>query len=171
MLNAGIIERCNSRFINPMVVVKKKNGDLRLCLDARIINKHTVSQYEAPMSTEAIFGSITGSKVFSKIDLKHSFWLIPLHQNSRDYTGFNIDGVIYRFKVVPFGLQSSCSALVRALHSILNKYENFILHYIDDILVFSENEEIHLKHLEILLTELDNAGLKINLTLVKKNCH
>lgn len=93
MLNEGIIERHNSRFANPIIVVKKKNGDLRLCLDAGMINKHTVSQYGAPMTTQVIFGLITGSNVFSNIDLKRNYWLIPLHQNSRDCTAFNIDAV------------------------------------------------------------------------------
>lgn len=162
MLEKGIIEKCNSRYINPIVVVKKGDGELRLCLDARNINQYSIPQYEMPMSTEAIFGKITESNIFSKVDLKHSFWLIPLERKRRDYTGFIIDGVIYRFKVVPFGLQSSCSALVRALHSILNKYDDFILHYIDDILVFSKDEKSHLNHIKILLEELDGAGLKIN---------
>lgn len=163
MLNNHIIEKCNSKFINPIVVVKKNNGELRLCLDARNINKYSTPQYEAPMNIEAIFGRITGSNLFTKIDLKHSFWLIPLHINSRDYTAFSIDGVLYRFKVCPYGLQSSCSALVRALHSILDKYEEFIVHYVDDILIYSKNDNEHMKHIKILLSELNNAGLKINL--------
>lgn len=162
MLDQNIIEKCNSKFINPIVVVKKNNGELRLCLDARNINKYTTPQYEAPMNIESIFGKITGSSIFTKIDLKHSFWLIPLHINSRDYTAFTVDGVLYRFKVVPFGLQSSCSALVRALHSILDKYD-FIVHYIDDILIYSKKESDHFQHIEIIVSELNNAGLKINL--------
>ncbi|KAK9887623.1 hypothetical protein WA026_023582 [Henosepilachna vigintioctopunctata] len=167
MQRNGIIEKCNSSYINPIVVVKKKNGDIRLCLDARNLNKCTVPQYEAPMNVDAIFGRITEAKLFTKLDLKHSFWLIPLEEKSRDYTGFSIDGVIYRFAVVPFGLQSACSALVRALHKILDKYEDFTLHYIDDILIFSNDENKHSEHIEIVLKELDNAGLKINLEKCK----
>lgn len=162
MLKDGIIERSNTRYVNPIVVVKKANGELRLCLDARNINQYSVPQYEAPMNVEAIFGRITDTKIFSKIDLKHSFWLIPLDEHSRDYTGFSIDGVLYRFCVAPFGIQSACSALVRALHQILDKFEEFALHYIDDILIFSKDEKEHLRHLEIILKELDKAGLKIN---------
>lgn len=124
MLQNNIIERSNSQFINPLVIVKKNDGGLRLCLDARNINKFTIAQYEAPMNIEAIFGRITGSNIFTKIDLKHSFWLIPLHPDSREYTAFSVDGVLYQFKVTPYGMQGSCAALVRALHSIFNKYEN-----------------------------------------------
>lgn len=144
-------------------MVKKSNGEIRLCLDARNINKFTKPQYESPMNTEAIFGRITYANCFSKIDLKHSFWLIPLDVDSRDYTAFSINGVVYRFRVVPYGLQSSCAALVRALHAILDRYEDFIVHYVDDILVYSQDEDSHLQHINILLRELYEAGLKINL--------
>lgn len=162
LIKTGIIERSTSQYVNPIVVVVKKNGELRLCLDARNINKFSKPQYEAPMSVEAILGRITRTSVFSKLDLKHSFWLIPLHEDSRDYTAFSIDGEIYRFCVVPFGVQSACSALTKALHQILNKYESFVLHYVDDILIFSKNEEEHYDHLQTVLSELDSAGLKLN---------
>lgn len=162
MLKKGIIEKSNTRYINPMVIVKKANGELRLCLDARNINRCTVPQYESPMSIDAILGRITEAKWFTKMDLKHSFWLIPLDENSRNYTGFMINGVIFRFKVVAYGLQSACSALVKAIHQILDKYEHFVLHYIDDILIYSKNEQDHMQHINIVLQELNEAGLKIN---------
>lgn len=74
-----------------------------------------------------------------------------------------VDGEVYRFKVVPFGMQSATSALLKALHKILNKYENFLLHYIDDILIFSDDEEQQLQHLETVPQALDEAGLKLNI--------
>lgn len=166
MKEQGIIENSNTPYINPIVVVKKSSGELRLCLDARNINKCSIPQYESPANIESIFGRITSSEVFTKIDLKHSFWLIPLHENSRDYTGFAIDGVVYRFKVVPYGVQSACAALSKCLHRILDKYDQFVVHYVDDILIYSKVED-HAKDIEIVLKELDEAGLKINL----KKCH
>jgi hypothetical protein len=163
MIKDKVIERCDSPYINPIVCVKKSNGDLRLCLDARNINSHTIAQYEAPLNIEAIFGRITGSHIFSKIDLKHSFWLIPLAEKCRNYTAFSIDGVVYRFRVVPFGLQSACAALVRALHTILNRHGEFVVHYIDDLLIFSPDITSHLRHIHTVLEELDQAGLKLNI--------
>lgn len=163
LLKDGIIERSNTPYINPLVIVTKKSGEIRICLDARTINKYTVPQYEAPLMVDAILGRITNAKIFSKLDLKHSFWLIPLDEESRKYTGFTVDGEIFHFKTTPFGLQSSCSALVRALHNILNKYDKFVLHYIDDILIYSDNIDNHRKHLDIVLYELDKNGLKLNI--------
>lgn len=167
MEEKGIIEKANTPYINPIVVVNKSSGEIRLCLDARNLNKHSVPQYETPMNIEAIFGKITKACVMSKLDLKHSFWLIPLSENSRNYTGFTIDGVVYRFSVCPFGIQSASSALIRVLHDIFNKYEDFLLHYVDDILIYSENKEAHYRHIKIALEELDKAGLKINLEKCK----
>lgn len=163
LLKSGIIQNSQSSFINPLVIVKKKSGEIRICLDARNINKFTIPQYESPMNIEAILGRITESSIFSKIDLKHSFWLIPLHKECRKYTAFCVDGVVYEFNVVPFGLQSACAALVRVLHKILDKYDEFCLHFIDDILIHSYDPTQHLKHINIVLNELDKAGLKINL--------
>ena len=122
MLKSNIIERNRTQYINPVVIVAKRNGELRICLDARTINKYTVPQFKSPMTVYSILGHITEAKYLTKIDLKNSFWLIPLQQNSRKYTGFQIDGVVYNFKVVPFGLQSAGASLNRALHVILNKY-------------------------------------------------
>lgn len=95
--------------------------------------------------------------------LKHSFWLIAFHINSIDYIAFSIDGVLYRFEVVPYGLQSSCAALVKALHIISNKYEDLVLHYVDDILIISNDEKNYLKQIKIVLNQLSIAGLKINI--------
>lgn len=163
MLDSNIIETSKTNYINPLVIVKKKNSTIRLCLDARKLNEITKSQFDAPQAIDSMLARIGKNAVFTKLDLKNSFWLIPLAEQSRKYTGFMVDGHVYHFKVVPFGLQSASSALVRAMQQILDCYEKFCLHYIDDILVFSENEEIHINHLEIIMNALNSAGLKLNI--------
>lgn len=108
-----------------------------MLLDARTINKYTIPQYEMPLSIDAILGRITNAKYFTKLDLQHSFWLLPLHEHSRKYTGFSVNGQVFQFKCVPFGLQSSSSGLIRALNVIDHKFDKFVLHYVDDILIFA----------------------------------
>ena len=76
---------------------------------------------------------------------------------------FQIDGVVYNFRVVLFGLQSASASLNRALHVILDKYQKCVLHYIDDILIYSRNQEEHLQHIQIVLEALNEANLKLNL--------
>lgn len=89
---------------------------MRICLVARMINKLSVPQYEAPLTIEAIFGLINTDRIFTKICIKHSFWLTPLHSDCHDFTGFSINGEVSRFCVVPFGIQRACASLVMALH-------------------------------------------------------
>lgn len=163
MIQNNIIESAKTEYINPLVIVKKKDGTIRLCLDARTLNQITKAQFDSPHTVDTMISRIGKNTIFTKLDLKNSFWLIPLARESRKYTGFSVDGHIYQFKVVPFGLQSSSSALVRAMQSILDKYDNFCIHYIDDILIFSETIEIHINHLIIILDALDTAGLKLNI--------
>uniref|UniRef100_A0A1Y1MEL5 RNA-directed DNA polymerase n=1 Tax=Photinus pyralis TaxID=7054 RepID=A0A1Y1MEL5_PHOPY len=163
MLSEGIIERASTNVINPLVVVKKKDGTIRLCLDARELNKRTEPQFESPQRIESLIGRIGRNKLYTKLDLKNSFWLIPLEAGSRKFTGFSVDGSTYQFKVVPFGLASSCAALVRAMQEILDKYDSFCLHYVDDIIIFSNTVEQHKKHLEIILRTLNENGMKLHL--------
>ncbi|KAK9692449.1 Reverse transcriptase (RNA-dependent DNA polymerase) [Popillia japonica] len=133
MLDNKVIERTVTSFINPIVVVKKKSGDIRLCLDARLLNTRLEKQYELPGRIDAILSSCYRCTVFSKLDLKHSFWLIKLHEDSRKYTGFTIAGTTYQFRVVPFGISTATSALTHALERMLNQYSKFCVYYVDDI--------------------------------------
>lgn len=163
LLDQGIIEKARTSYINPIVVVKKQNGDIRLCLDARQINARTVPQFESPQNIECIMGKLGNKTIFSKLDLRNSFWLIPLEEQSRKYCGFSINGNIYQFRMVPFGLSTSCAALVRAMQQILDKYETFCSHYIDDIIIYSNSIKEHWEHLNIILKELEMNGLKLNI--------
>ncbi|KAK9680422.1 Reverse transcriptase (RNA-dependent DNA polymerase) [Popillia japonica] len=133
MLDNKVIERKVTSYINPIFVVKKKSGDIRLCLDARLLNTRLEKQYELPGRSDAILSSCYGSTVFSKLDLKHSFWLIKLHEDSRKYTGFTIAGITYQFRVVPLGIYTAASALTYALERMLNQYYQFCVYYVDDI--------------------------------------
>ena len=97
MLSQGIIEKSKTNFINPVVVVKKKDNSIRLCLDARKINNITSPIYDKPVNIESIIGRLKTNNYYTKLDLKNSFWLIPLKKNCRKYTGFSIEGNIYQF--------------------------------------------------------------------------
>lgn len=162
LLDKGIIERANTPYINSIVIVVKKDSSLRMCLDARPLNRLTTEQRESPLQIESILGRLNNVKFLTTLDLKHSFWLLKLDKESRKYTGFMVDGETYCFRVVPFGLASSCAGLVRALRNVLQKYENFCLSYVDDLLIFSDTEENHITHVSTILKVLDEAGLKLN---------
>ncbi|KAK9745805.1 hypothetical protein QE152_g6619 [Popillia japonica] len=120
MLKDDVIERGVTRYINPLLVVKKKNGDIRLVLDARYLNQRTKPQFETPVNVENLLTKCHDSKIFSKLDLRSSFWLVPLSKESRKYCGFLVNGHCYVFKKVPFGLSSSSAALIRVMQQILS---------------------------------------------------
>lgn len=172
MLSMGIIEKSNSAYVNPLVVVIKKDKSVRLCLDARRLNERTIPEYDAPPNIEEIMNHCCGTKYISTFDLKSSFWQIKLHNHSKKYTAFQFMGITYHFNVVPFGLKNSLSALVRALNIVLPQTPTSnVRHYVDDILIHSNSMDDHINHIKFTLKQLAQYGMTINIeksVLLKK---
>ena len=163
MLEMGIIQRSSSPYINPIVPVIKKDGTVRLCLDARKLNDILLEDWECPEPAEILFQRCKGIKVMSSLDMTSSFWQVPLEENSKQYTAFQYRGKSYEFNVVPFGLKTSTAALVRGLDKALQGIGNHIISFVDDTLVTSESVQQHLEHIEELLTRLEKNNLTLNL--------
>lgn len=163
LLSQGIIERSDCCFVNPIVLVQKQNGGLRMCLDARTLNQRICPRFENPQNINVLMGRCGNNNYFTKLDLKSAYWLIRLEQHSKQYCGFSINGNIYQFTVTPFGLRTSSSSLIKVLEKILRKHDAYCTFYFDDILVFSKTEEEHLVHVEQVLVALNEGGLKINI--------
>ena len=103
------------------------------------------------------------AKFFSKIDLKSGFWQITLNPKIRHLTAFRVGSKLYQWKVMPMGLRNAPATFQRLIDNILKGIkENFCFGFLDDIIVFSENFEDHLAHLEEVLTRLEKAGVRIN---------
>ena len=150
MLANGVIERARSPYINPLVVVTKPNGSIRLCLDARKLNSLLIPDYECARSVEELFQKCNGVKYMTKLDLTSGFWQIPIRKCDRQYTAFLYKNKCYQFKVVPFGLSTSLAAMVRCLDSALgNEVEKYTLVFVDDILCVSQTFEEHLSLIHI----------------------
>lgn len=155
MISHGIIEWSSRQYINPIVTVTKKNGSVRLSLDARKLNSVTIPDYEGTVPINEMLAHCSGINM-SSIDMKNSFWQILLHRKSRDFTGFIYKGKTYRFTVTPLGLKTSSASLSRGLNSILSEeVKHVTLIYIDDCLVISKSVEDHLQHLKL---SFENKG-------------
>jgi len=126
MLKLIIIDVSNSPYINPIVVVIKKDGSIRLCLDARKLNERTLPEYDSPPDIRDILNQCHGTKYISTFDLRSSFWQIPLEPGSRPFTAFQFLGLTYHFNVVPFGLKNSLAALERALNIVIPQRQHQI---------------------------------------------
>lgn len=164
MLNYGIIERANSPYINPLVTVIKKDGRVRLCLDARQINSVTVPDYEGPPPINEILANCGKMNIMSTIDLTSSFWQIPLEESCRNYTGFLYKGKCFRFTVTPFGLNTSLASLTRGLDAVMTEEaKQCTIIYVDDCLCYSQSMEEHLQHIQLLLDNFKRANITINL--------
>lgn len=163
LLKQGIIKKSNSCYISPVVIIHKKDNSIRLCLDARKINKRIQPAYEAPINIDILLSRCHGSNIFTKLDLQSAFYLLPLTEASKQYCSFKVGGEIFSFQSCAFGIRCSPSALIRFLNKILNEFNAFSSHYFDDILIFSKNREQHIEHVRTIIQKLGDNGMKINL--------
>lgn len=102
MIKLGIIERSNSEFCNPLRVVQKKDGRVRLCLDARFLNAHIASDNESLEKINELLQEVEGIQFMSTTDFENGYWKVPLAKDSRKYTAFVHNGKCYHFNRIPF---------------------------------------------------------------------
>lgn len=163
MLSLGVIEESSSAWSSP-VVLHRKPGKNRLCLDSRKLNSLTVGDAYPLPHIDGILSRLPKAEFISSLDLKDAFWQIPLDKSSKDKTAFTIPGrPLYHFKVMPFGLcnapQTMCRLMDRVIPASL-RTEVFV--YLDDLLVVSPTFERHLEVLMEVSKCLRNSGLTIN---------
>ena len=163
MLQRGIIQESVSPWSSPVVLVKKKNGEMRFCVDFRAINKVTKKDsFPMPLVADTL-DALSGTQYFSILDLKSGYWQIELHPSAREKTAFVTHNGLYEFLVMPFGLTNCGASFQRLMGHILRSLEyRFALIYIDDIIIFSKSVEEHLVHLEEVFTRLREANVKLN---------
>lgn len=111
----GVIKKAATEYINPLVVVIKKNGDIRLCLDAREINDRMENDHAQPPTLDEVFRRIGNKKYYTTLDISQAFWQIPLEQQSKKYMGFMFDGQSYVFERMPFGIKTAGGSFTRAM--------------------------------------------------------
>ena len=165
MLKLGVVEKSNSPWCSPVLLVKKKNGEYRLVYDARGINELTrYDSYPMP-NVDRILNSLRGAKYISSIDLRKAFWQIPLDPASREKTAFSVIGRgQFQFVTMPFGLCNAAQTQQRLVDAIFGpEYEPKIFSFVDDIIITGSTYEEHLNLLKIVKEKLKAANLTINL--------
>ncbi|KMQ90526.1 reverse ribonuclease integrase [Lasius niger] len=159
----GIIERAQTQFVNPLVVVIKKTGEIRLCLDAREVNKRMANDHDQPPTIDEVFRRIGDKKYFTTLDVAKAFWQIPLKEESKKYTGFKFDNQTYVFKRLPFGLKTAGASFTRAMQRAMgDECDPFTIVYLDDILIASSSLEEHVFHVNYILERLKRVGFRLN---------
>ena len=163
MLDKGIIRRSTSPYASPVVLVRKKNGTLRLCIDYRLLNAKTVRDaFPLPRIDETL-EALGGAKYFSSLDLAHGYYQVTMDTNSISKTAFRVPWGLFEFTRMPQGLVNSPSTFERIMELIFGDMNlTDIVLYLDDILVFSSSFEGHLQRLEKVFQRLIANGLKLN---------
>lgn len=158
MLKMNIIEPSESPFCSPVVIVPKKDGTNRFCIDYRLLNSQTIFDSEPMPDTDEMFSKLSGHKFFSKIDLSKGYWQVKLTESSKPKTAFKTGKGLYQFRVMPFGLVTAPATFSRLMRRVLSGVEQTD-NFIDDILVYTMTFEQHLKVLEKVFQRLRDAGL------------
>ncbi|UYV61191.1 K02A2.6-like, partial [Cordylochernes scorpioides] len=165
MLKNNIIEPAIGEYASPITLVKKKNGTFRMCVDFRKLNEHIPVDPQPIPLIESVIEKLSKAKYFSSLDLSNAYWTVPIHPDSRPYLAFTTHAGVYMFKILPFGLRSSPQIFERAIGQILRKYNfQFLEHYYDDFMIFSDSFEEHLEHIRLFfqLCRAENIRLNLN---------
>ena len=162
MLASGQIQRSQSHMSSTPMFVPKKDGELRMVIDYRQLNRITVKDnYPMPLP-EVLFQRTQGARVFSTIDLKNGFYQIRLASAAdRAMTAFATEDGLYEFVVLPMGLCNAPATFMRLMHHVFADEiaEGFVLVYLDDILIFSKTLEEHERHVQRVFDKLRTARL------------
>ena len=162
MLDKGVIEPSDSPWASPVVLVRKKDGSLRYCIDYRKLNSITIKDsYPLPRIDESL-DSLSKTQYFSTLDLASGYWQIGLDEDAKRKSAFCTTSGLYQFKVMPFGLTNAPATFQRLMERVLAGLQwQICLVYIDDVIIFSQTFEDHLQHLSTVFDRLKEAGLKL----------
>lgn len=158
MEKMGIIRKSESAYASPVVIVRKKDGSNRICVDYRKLNKVTVFDPEPMSPAQDLFAQIGKDQYFTKIDLSKGYWQIPVSKQDVHKTAFVTPDGTYEFLKMPFGLVNSGATLVRGMRKLLTGMKD-VVSYVDDVLVHSRCWEDHIATLRELLERMRRANL------------
>ncbi|UYV66779.1 hypothetical protein LAZ67_4002838, partial [Cordylochernes scorpioides] len=168
MMGAKIIRPSSSPWASPVILVKKKDGSLRFCVDYRRLNKITKKDvYPLPRIDDAL-KTLSGSRYFSTMDMRSGYWQIEVDDKDREKTAFITPDGLYEFNVMPFGLCNAPATFERIIDNVLRGLKwDMCLCYLDDIVVYGSTFKEHLTRLYKVLRFIQQAGLCLNY----KKCH
>jgi hypothetical protein len=160
----GLIEPSEAEIAYPVVCVSKKDGSMRLCIDFRSLNVAT-TPIDFPMENMTdLINQIGSASIITCLDVLKGYWEIPLEEQSRDLTSFKTHRSQYRWKVMPFGLRNAAATFQRVMNDALKDHREYCKAYLDDIAIFSDDWNSHLKHLDAVLAKLSDLNFTVNVS-------
>ncbi|UYV80221.1 hypothetical protein LAZ67_18002076, partial [Cordylochernes scorpioides] len=163
MLEEGIIRQSSSPWSFPVILVKKRDGKYRFCVDYRKLNEVTVKDVYPIPRIDDVMDTLQGSKYFSAIDLKSGYWQVEIEERDKEKTAFTTAHGLYEFNVMPFGLCNAPATFERNMDNVLGNLRwQICLCYLDDVIIYSSDFPTHIKRLEAVLRCFSESNLKLN---------
>ena len=163
ILDKEVIFPSKSPYISPIVMVPKKDGTKRMCIDYHKLNEITTKDADPLPRIGQTIDALQDAGYFSSLDLASGYWQVPVAEKHRHRTAFcTPEGVLYEFVKTPFGLTKAPATFQRLINKIFKEdlFEHVSI-FLDDLLVYSETPAEHLEHLEKVFLKLRAAGLKL----------
>ena len=166
MLSKGIIRPSSSPWRSPVLLAKRVFPDgkvtYRFCIDLKKVNEVTTKDsYTLPRISETA-DCLSGAKFFSTLDIDRAFWQVGIAEEDKCKTAFVVDGKLFEFNVMPFGSMNAPSTFQRLMDRVLRGLTwSQCLVYIDDVLIFSNTFEKHLKDIDSVLDRIISSGMKL----------
>ena len=158
MLKKEVIQPSTSPWSAPVVLVKKKNGDLRLCVDYRQLNQVTRRDAFPLPRIDDLFDGLAGSRFFSTLDLASGYWQVEVEERDRPKTTFSVPSGLYEFQTMPFGLVNAPATFQRLMQKALQDLVPTVcLVYLDDVILIGKTVDEHLSNLQ----KIDGSWLDI----------
>lgn len=159
----GIVEPSSSPWCSPVVLVRKKDGTTRFCVDYRRLNHITKKDSFPIPRVDATLDALRGASWFSTLDLRSGYWQVELDSASKEKTAFSYGRGLWQFNVMPFGLCNAPATFERLMETVLAglPWETCLI-YLDDVIVHAADFDSHLRNLAAVLEKFRQGNLKLN---------
>ena len=171
MLEQGTIQPSVSPWAAPVVLVKKKDGTERFCVDYRKLNSVTRRDSHPIPHVQDTLECLHGASYFSCLDLRSGYWQVEVDDESKPKTAFTTHNGLFEFRKMLFSLANAPSTFQRLMHAVLRGLQyDICLVYLDDIIIFSRAFDDHLQHLNDVFSRLRNANIRLKPTKCSFAC-
>ena len=163
MLVKGVIEPSSSPSSAPVILVKKKDGSIRFCVDYRKLNNVTVKDSYPLPKIEDCLDALSGSQWFSTGDMASGYWQVEMQEEDKEKTAFSTGSGLYQFTVMPFGLCNAPATFERLMERVLVGLPwHILLIFLDDVIMHAKSFDEALRRLRLVFQRFRSANLKLS---------